>query len=111
MKRFVLNPRDTAKRLYSLKVAPKVAVAAAAERVKLPRHSEELEITKLPNGLIIASLENFSPAARIGVFIKAGSRYETTTNLGAAHLLRLASPLVRAASQSLLLVLCAVGGD
>uniref|UniRef100_A0A8C2U7S6 Uncharacterized protein n=1 Tax=Coturnix japonica TaxID=93934 RepID=A0A8C2U7S6_COTJA len=52
------------------------------------------QITKLPNGLIIASLENFSP---------------TTTNLGAAHLLRLASPLVRAASQSLLLqgaVLC-----
>uniref|UniRef100_A0A8C2T7C5 Peptidase M16 N-terminal domain-containing protein n=1 Tax=Coturnix japonica TaxID=93934 RepID=A0A8C2T7C5_COTJA len=97
------------KRLYSLKVAPKVAVAYSCGSVT---HVSLLtQITKLPNGLIIASLENFSPAARIGVFIKAGSRYETTTNLGAAHLLRLASPLVRAASQSLLLVLCAVGGD
>lgn len=53
-----------------------------------------IQITKLPNGLIIASLENFSPASRIGVFIKAGSRYETTGNLGTAHLLRLASNLV-----------------
>lgn len=53
-----------------------------------------MQITKLPNGLVIASLENFSPASRIGVFIKAGSRYETTGNLGTAHLLRLASTLV-----------------
>lgn len=53
-----------------------------------------IQITKLPNGLVIASLENFSPASRIGVFIKAGSRYETTSNLGTAHLLRLASNLV-----------------
>ncbi|KAI6076449.1 Cytochrome b-c1 complex subunit 2, mitochondrial [Aix galericulata] len=81
------------KRLYSLKVAPKVAPSATAERVKLSPESEDLEITKLPNGLVIASLENFSPASRIGVFIKAGSRYETTGNLGTAHLLRLASTL------------------
>lgn len=53
-----------------------------------------IQITKLPNGLVIASLENFSPASRIGVFIKTGSRYETTSNLGTAHLLRLASNLV-----------------
>lgn len=53
-----------------------------------------MQITKLPNGLVIASLENFSPASRIGVFIKAGSRYETASNLGTAHLLRLASNLV-----------------
>uniref|UniRef100_A0A803YKZ7 Peptidase M16 N-terminal domain-containing protein n=1 Tax=Meleagris gallopavo TaxID=9103 RepID=A0A803YKZ7_MELGA len=59
-----------------------------------------MQITKLPNGLIIASLENFSPASRIGVFIKAGSRYETTANLGTAHLLRLASPLVGGYSAS-----------
>lgn len=53
-----------------------------------------MQITKLPNGLVIASLENFSPASRIGVFIKTGSRYETTSNLGTTHLLRLASNLV-----------------
>lgn len=70
-----------------------------------------MQITKLPNGLIIASLENFSPASRIGVFIKAGSRYETTANLGTAHLLRLASPLVGGCCLFLLLVVRGVVED
>lgn len=44
---------------------------------------------------MIASLENYAPASRIGLFIKAGSRYEDSNNLGTSHLLRLASSLVR----------------
>ena len=31
-------------------------------------------VYQLPNGLVIASLENYGPASRIGLFIKAGSR-------------------------------------
>lgn len=54
-----------------------------------------LQVTKLPSGLVIASLENYSPASKIGVFIKAGCRYETPENQGVTHLLRLASNLVR----------------
>ncbi|XP_053132363.1 cytochrome b-c1 complex subunit 2, mitochondrial [Hemicordylus capensis] len=82
------------KRFYSLKTAPKAGgSSAAAERRKIQLHPQDLEIAKLPNGLVIASLENYSPTSRIGVFIKAGSRYETTANLGTAHLLRLASNL------------------
>ncbi|XP_015281713.1 PREDICTED: cytochrome b-c1 complex subunit 2, mitochondrial isoform X2 [Gekko japonicus] len=80
-------------RFYSLKSAPKADAFSAAERAKLQLHPQDLEITKLPYGLVIASLENYSPASRIGVFIKAGSRYETTANLGTTHLLRLASNL------------------
>ncbi|NXY49502.1 QCR2 protein, partial [Ceuthmochares aereus] len=101
------------KRLYSLKVAPKVATSATAERVKLSPESEDLEITKLPNGLVIASLENFSPASRIGVFIKAGSRYETTSNLGTAHLLRLSSNLTTKGASSFRITrgIEAVGGS
>ncbi|XP_065588379.1 cytochrome b-c1 complex subunit 2, mitochondrial [Cyrtonyx montezumae] len=112
MRPFLLRATAIA-RLYSLKVAPKVAVPAAAERVKLSPESEDLEITKLPNGLIIASLENFSPASRIGVFIKAGSRYETTGNLGTAHLLRLASPLTTKGASSFRITrgIEAVGGS
>lgn len=53
-----------------------------------------LQVTKLPSGLVIASQENYSPASKIGVFIKAGCRYETPDNLGVTHLLRLASSLV-----------------
>uniref|UniRef100_A0A8D0GJI7 Ubiquinol-cytochrome c reductase core protein 2 n=1 Tax=Sphenodon punctatus TaxID=8508 RepID=A0A8D0GJI7_SPHPU len=55
--------------------------------------ARSLSITKLTNGLVIVSLENYSPASRIGVFIKAGSRYETSSNFGTSHLLRLASNL------------------
>lgn len=53
-----------------------------------------IQFTRLPNGLVIASLENYAPTARIGLFIKAGSRYEDSNNLGTSHLLRLASSLV-----------------
>ncbi|KAI3359859.1 hypothetical protein L3Q82_014209, partial [Scortum barcoo] len=49
--------------------------------------------SKLPNGLVIASLENNSPLSSIGVFVKAGSRYETTENQGITHVLRLAANL------------------
>lgn len=52
------------------------------------------QVTRLPSGLVIASLENYSPASKIGVFIKAGCRYETPDNHGVTHLLRLASSLV-----------------
>uniref|UniRef100_A0A672LIV0 Cytochrome b-c1 complex subunit 2, mitochondrial-like n=1 Tax=Sinocyclocheilus grahami TaxID=75366 RepID=A0A672LIV0_SINGR len=35
----------------------------------------------------------YSPASRIGVLVRAGSRYETMDNLGVTHLLRLAASL------------------
>uniref|UniRef100_A0A6G1RWL0 Ubiquinol-cytochrome c reductase core protein II n=1 Tax=Hypotaenidia okinawae TaxID=2861861 RepID=A0A6G1RWL0_9GRUI len=113
MKGFPVVARSLAKRFYSLKVAPKVKTSTTAERVKLSPESEDLEITKLPNGLVIASLENFSPASRIGVFIKAGSRYETAGNLGTAHLLRLASTLTTKGASSFRITrgIEAVGGS
>ncbi|XP_056325811.1 cytochrome b-c1 complex subunit 2, mitochondrial [Danio aesculapii] len=79
------------RRLYAAQAARKVDVAAAGEPLKfLP---QEVQVTKLPSGLVIASLENYSPASRIGVLVRAGSRYETTDNLGVTHLLRLAASL------------------
>lgn len=53
-----------------------------------------LQVSKLPNGLVIASLENYSPLSRVGLFVKAGSRYETLENQGVSHVLRLAANLV-----------------
>uniref|UniRef100_A0A8C7RJE7 Ubiquinol-cytochrome c reductase core protein 2b n=1 Tax=Oncorhynchus mykiss TaxID=8022 RepID=A0A8C7RJE7_ONCMY len=50
-------------------------------------------VTKLPSGLMIASLDNYSPGSRIGVFVKAGCRYESPENQGVTHLLRLAANL------------------
>uniref|UniRef100_A0A8C6TNC1 Ubiquinol-cytochrome c reductase core protein 2b n=1 Tax=Neogobius melanostomus TaxID=47308 RepID=A0A8C6TNC1_9GOBI len=74
-------------RLYAAQAVRKVE----AEHVKL--HPQDVQVTKLPSGLVIASLENNSPASKIGVLIKAGCRYETPDNLGVTHLLRLASNL------------------
>lgn len=79
------------RRLYAAQAAPKVEFASAAEPVKF--RPQEVQVTKLPSGLVIASVENYSPASRIGVLIKAGSRYETPDNLGVTHLLRLSANL------------------
>ncbi|XP_068941041.1 cytochrome b-c1 complex subunit 2, mitochondrial [Petaurus breviceps papuanus] len=86
------------RRFYSLKVAPRIKASAAKAPVQL--HPEELELTKLPNGLVIASVENYAPASRIGLFIKAGSRYEDSANFGVSHLLRLASNLTTKGASS-----------
>ncbi|XP_016351026.1 cytochrome b-c1 complex subunit 2, mitochondrial-like isoform X4 [Sinocyclocheilus anshuiensis] len=67
---------------------PGIKVSAGA-----PHMYQDVHVTKLPSGLVIASLENYSPASRIGVLVRAGSRYETMDNLGVTHLLRLAASL------------------
>ncbi|XP_044516195.1 cytochrome b-c1 complex subunit 2, mitochondrial [Gracilinanus agilis] len=86
------------RRFYSLKVAPKIKTSTAKAAVQF--NPEELQLTKLPNGLVIASMENYAPASRIGLFIKAGSRYEDATNFGTSHLLRLASNLTTKGASS-----------
>uniref|UniRef100_A0A1A8FAV9 Ubiquinol-cytochrome c reductase core protein IIb n=1 Tax=Nothobranchius korthausae TaxID=1143690 RepID=A0A1A8FAV9_9TELE len=72
-------------RLYAAQAARKVEATGF--------QPQDVQVTKLPSGLVIASLENYSPASKIGVFVKAGCRYETSDNLGVTHLLRLASNL------------------
>ncbi|XP_048847332.1 cytochrome b-c1 complex subunit 2, mitochondrial [Brienomyrus brachyistius] len=76
------------KRLFAAQASAK---RDASERLTL--HPQEVQVSKLPNGLVIASLENYSPASKIGVFVKAGSRYEGDGHLGVTHLLRLAASL------------------
>ncbi|XP_075949509.1 cytochrome b-c1 complex subunit 2, mitochondrial isoform X1 [Anarhichas minor] len=61
---------------------------------------QDVHVTRLPSGLVIASLENYSPASKIGVFVKAGCRYETPENQGVTHLLRLASNLTTKGASS-----------
>ncbi|KAF6272528.1 ubiquinol-cytochrome c reductase core protein 2 [Rhinolophus ferrumequinum] len=94
----LLSRAGSFSRFYSLKVAPKVKATAAPAGV--PHQPQDLEFTKLPNGLVIASLENYAPASRIGLFIKAGSRYEDSNNLGISHLLRLATSLTTKGASS-----------
>ncbi|KAG3259463.1 cytochrome b-c1 complex subunit 2, mitochondrial [Ictidomys tridecemlineatus] len=94
----LLSTAGSFSRFYSLKVAPKIKGTVTPTGVTL--HPQDLEFTKLPNGLVIASLENYAPASRIGLFIKAGSRFEDSNNLGTSHLLRLASTLTTKGASS-----------
>ncbi|XP_031700020.1 cytochrome b-c1 complex subunit 2, mitochondrial isoform X3 [Anarrhichthys ocellatus] len=85
-------------RLYAAQAACKVEYTEAAEHVKF--QPQDVQVTRLPSGLVIASLENYSPASKIGVFVKAGCRYETPENQGVTHLLRLASNLTTKGASS-----------
>ncbi|KAM9715407.1 cytochrome b-c1 complex subunit 2, mitochondrial isoform 1-T1 [Menidia menidia] len=101
------------RRLYAAQAAHKRRFYAAARKgqsldqplagLKLSpgAHSyQDVHVTKLPSGLVIASLENYSPASKIGVFVKAGCRNETPENQGVSHLLRLASNLTTKGASS-----------
>jgi hypothetical protein len=52
---------------------------------------EEVTISTLSNGLRVASLPSSSPIASVGVFVDAGSRYESVDNNGISHFLELMS--------------------
>ena len=52
------------------------------------------QVSKLKNGLLVASVENHSPVSRVAVVYNGGSRSETHDNLGISHCLRNAAHLV-----------------
>ena len=56
---------------------------------------EDLRVTKLPNGVVVASIENNSPITRVSAIVNVGARHEKHDTLGAAHVIRAASNLVR----------------
>ncbi|XP_076451696.1 cytochrome b-c1 complex subunit 2, mitochondrial-like isoform X2 [Babylonia areolata] len=51
------------------------------------------KLSRLPNGLAVASIENNSSVCRVALVANAGSRFEDIDNLGITHCLRLASGL------------------
>jgi ubiquinol-cytochrome c reductase core subunit 2 len=75
------------------------ATQAAAAKPKGERHHkvvatpQDVKVTRLPNGVVVASLENYSPLSRVAVLYNAGSRHESAENLGITHCIRAASNL------------------
>ncbi|XP_076458999.1 cytochrome b-c1 complex subunit 2, mitochondrial-like isoform X2 [Babylonia areolata] len=59
----------------------------------VPLRPQPPKLTKLPNGVTVASLENYSPVSRVALVANAGARFEDGDNLGVTHCLRLASGL------------------
>ncbi|KAK3717304.1 hypothetical protein QZH41_002309 [Actinostola sp. cb2023] len=48
-------------------------------------------VTTLDNGMKVVSLETHAPSSRVGLFIDAGSRYESQENRGVTHFVRSAA--------------------
>lgn len=73
----------------------KYATQAAAQTLSQPSplYRQDPKITNLPNGKIIASVENYSPISSVSVLVKAGPRFENDDNLGISHCLRNAAGL------------------
>jgi ubiquinol-cytochrome c reductase core subunit 2 len=82
-----------------LNILPKrYASAATASQAKehkkqAPLAKEPIKVTKLDNGIVVASLENHSPVSRIAAVLNVGARDETHEQLGATHALRVYSSL------------------
>lgn len=61
----------------------------------------KLKSTTLDNGMHVISTESDGGIARISVFVKAGSRYEDSSNLGITHVLQNAAFLTNKSKSSL----------
>jgi len=70
------------------------AAQAALSKVGDPlAKSEPLKVSRLKNGMTLASVENHSPVTTLGIIVKSGSRNETYETTGASHALRVAAGL------------------
>ncbi|XP_071446989.1 cytochrome b-c1 complex subunit 2, mitochondrial [Hetaerina americana] len=54
---------------------------------------QPVKATALPNKVVVAGVENYSPISRVSIVLRAGSRFETSENLGCTHALRIAAGL------------------
>ncbi|CAF1113923.1 unnamed protein product [Adineta ricciae] len=59
------------------------------QRIKLPK--ESINVTKLQNGMVVASMENNSPIFRVAAVVDAGAKYEPYESRGVTTLLRVFS--------------------
>jgi ubiquinol-cytochrome c reductase core subunit 2 len=69
------------------------AAAAAKPDVAGARISREVKTSTAPNGVIVASVDSFCPVSRVAIAVKAGSRYEKPSSVGASHMFRIAAGL------------------
>jgi len=67
--------------------------SAQAARAKQVAPDTGPRITRLKNGILVATVENSSPVCHLGVLYNAGSRYEGRANEGVTHCIRSAANL------------------
>uniref|UniRef100_A0A8D8UCC6 Mitochondrial-processing peptidase subunit beta n=1 Tax=Cacopsylla melanoneura TaxID=428564 RepID=A0A8D8UCC6_9HEMI len=78
-----LYTRNHAPLLQILKRCQATKASLAEKSVNVP----STQITTIDNGLRVATEDSGAPTATVGIWIDAGSRYETDANNGVAHFL------------------------
>lgn len=85
----------TIPRRYASSSSSAATATKKEEKTRKFLQREPLRVTKLPNGIVVATLENYSPVSRVSAVVNAGARHETNDTQGASHGLRVYSSLVR----------------
>jgi hypothetical protein len=83
-------PEDHKRKIKDPKSQPSlvdVFPGVPTEATSIERKAPETKISTLPNGIRVASEENFSQMTGIGLFVQAGTRYETDETYGSSMLL------------------------
>ena len=68
-----------------------MSAAAPKSAPSLGSSSNQVKVSTLPSGLVLASIDAEAPLARVAVTIRAGARYEPEVSLGITHTLRSAA--------------------
>jgi len=82
----------------TLTTLPKRYASAAAaskpsESRSAPLSKEQVRVSKVGYGILVASLENHSPVSRVAAVVNTGARDEHANEVGATHALRVYSSL------------------
>lgn len=83
----------TIPRRYASSSSSAATATKQEEKTRKFLQREALKVTKLSNGIVVATLENYSPVSRVSAVVNAGARHETNDTQGAAHGLRVYSSL------------------
>jgi hypothetical protein len=87
---FTFVPEQKTKKQLSQKPHPSLKESfpgVLPEAVSVARRAPETKISTLPNGIRVASEENFSQMTGVGVFVQTGTRFETEDNYGSSMML------------------------
>jgi len=85
------NVRTFAAAAKAKKAEPASSSSSSQNPYSIPR--EELKVSKVSDNVTAVSVETSKPLARLAVYFRAGSRYETDSTQGTVQMLRIAAGL------------------
>ncbi|RDD42054.1 Cytochrome b-c1 complex subunit 2, mitochondrial [Trichoplax sp. H2] len=88
-------------RLYSMAAVPLSETPKREWKPIERKQPQPAQITRLENGMTVASIEDYSSTTRIALYVNAGSRYERFNTLGASHVMKICAFLANKENSAL----------